>query len=250
LNLDFHVIIIKGKDAERMSFYVHALLFDRNSGRRGNALFLILIAVALFAALSYAVTQTGRGGGSASREQTALMAAQIAQMGQDVTAAVQRMILTGTDPNALAFGAFDLTTYAWIPCTSGAGCVFAPDGGGAVLPQLPANSRDHAAAVTFFGPSADISQAYNILSTNVAVKGAGSDTSPDAYLQLGPITQAVCAQINQGLGLGAITPHYTFVAGAPNTLDLGFTPLQTTACTDEYSGGADFYSFMQVMVTN
>ena len=90
---------------------------------QGNALFLILIAVVLFAALSYAVTQSGRSGGDANKEQTILNAAQWMQHGAMVRATVQRMVLTGTAPANIGLN-----------CTTGENCVFAPEGGG-IVPQ-------------------------------------------------------------------------------------------------------------------
>ena len=58
---------------------------------KGNALFLILIAVALFAALSYAVTQSGRGGSGIDREQAEIYAAQILQQVAAIQAQIQRL---------------------------------------------------------------------------------------------------------------------------------------------------------------
>lgn len=71
---------------------------------KGNALFLILIAVALFAALSYAITQSGRGGGGIDREQAEIAAAQIFNYAAAMKTAHQRlMVLGGVDQVQLTF---------------------------------------------------------------------------------------------------------------------------------------------------
>lgn len=61
--------------------------------KRGNALFLILIAVALFAALSYAVTQSSRGGGSIDREQAELISARVSSFYGAIQHAITRMMV-------------------------------------------------------------------------------------------------------------------------------------------------------------
>lgn len=63
--------------------------------QNGNALFLILIAVALFAALSYAVTQSSRGGGSIDREEQMINQAVSEQCSAAVNYAVNKLKLVG-----------------------------------------------------------------------------------------------------------------------------------------------------------
>lgn len=63
--------------------------------QRGNVLFMILIAVALFAALSYAVTSSNRGSGNnVSNETAAAQAAAIVQYGATLKNAVMRMMVS------------------------------------------------------------------------------------------------------------------------------------------------------------
>lgn len=77
---------------------------QRRCRESGNVLFLILIAVALFAALSYAVTQSSRGGGAGSSSEAALIgSAQITQYPASLRTSILRMMVSGVDVSELVF---------------------------------------------------------------------------------------------------------------------------------------------------
>lgn len=100
-----------------------------NTNQRGNVLFLILIAVALFAALSYAVTQSSRSGGDTGRETNILNSAQITQYPNQIRTAILRQVIDGTDPLSIVFNAPE--DFGDLPANRfGA---FHPEGGGAVF---------------------------------------------------------------------------------------------------------------------
>lgn len=171
-------------------FYNDLSARDRSS-EKGNVLFLILIAVALFAALSYAVTQSSRtGGGATDGEANLVNSAQVTQYPASVRTAIVRMIISGVDVTALNFdppSEFDLGTGT--DCESlPAPCVFHPSGGGATAVTAPAS-------VTSTG-----AQANWIFTSDYAIENIGTAAN-DIIAMFPSIATAVCTRLNTELGI-------------------------------------------------
>ena len=166
------------------------------TNENGNALFLILIAVALFAALSYAITSSGRGGGTIDREKAMIGASQVTQFPAEVRVAIARMVITGTAPTSLDFtlpssGGFNNSSETQ---------VFAAAGGGVVY-------QEEAGSVFASGTATD----WSFLDLSDAtdgwyISGVGSDAQTsgrEIIAALPSLDLTVCEQINKGLGLSA-----------------------------------------------
>ena len=168
----------------------------------GNALFLILIAVALFAALSYAVTQSGRGSGTIDREQLDLAISDVLQYYGAVQSAVQRLILAG--------GCTETTVRFWHADRANSGSnahygdgsnpscqVFDPAGGAVEYRERPAalSSAVGSDEIMVFG---------------IRVQGFGSsDGSANAdghgighdLVMVTNVTREACIQVNNRMGI-------------------------------------------------
>lgn len=210
------------------------LLNGTQGKERGNALFLILIAVALFAALSYAVTQSGRGGRDVSREQALIIASQLTQFGASLRTAVTRMIITGETATALSF---DTTSPA-----ANTDEVFASAGGGAIYSAPPANSCTGTCGPWKF---LDASAA----GTSFFVNGIGTDTTTgaDVIVYLNDVSETVCDEINNGLGLTldqveSATIDFTMGSTTKgNANSFKAYSGEAFACTDNNSTGNIYY---------
>ncbi len=180
---------------------------DFREGERGNVLFLILIAVALFAALSYAVTQSTRsGGGSSEREQAILSGASMTQHPTALRTSIIRMVLSGTDVADLLFN--PPSGFAALDTTR---LVFHPNGGGAVFQQAPTDMMvGNGQGTWFYNPLWDIPQ--------IGTDGAGGN---DVIAFLPGVTQGVCEQVNDEFVIN--TASCTITNGAVPDIDTGVT---------------------------
>jgi hypothetical protein len=105
---------------------------------QGNVLFLILMAVVLFAALSYAITKSTRSGdANTSSEKAQLTASAIMNYNSAIRVAVMRMQISGIDPATIDFALPTDTGFSTPPFTRK---VFHPQGGGVSYQPLPSDA--------------------------------------------------------------------------------------------------------------
>lgn len=176
--------------------------------QKGNALFLILIAVALFAAVSYAVTQSGRGGADTSKETMRIDAVSLTEYAAQLRTAVTRMLLTGTSFADLEFcspadGACAYSSGVDEFCATGANCVFAPEGGGAPKPS---------AAITGVPGFTLITLCKDLI--NIQGVGTTANDIVFSYSFLGSLDATFCSIVNQGLHGDSTEPVVTTGIGA------------------------------------
>lgn len=173
------------------------LIVKERSGERGNVLFLILIAVALFAALSYAVTQSTRSGsGDASGETNLINSAQLAQYPAGVRTAVVRMVINGISVDQLVFDApadFDNVSDLTYD-------VFHPTGGGAVY-QLAPKDVLNAASPGSSGGLWIFSSKYQIDGVGSTTDGGGGNVGNDIISFLPGVAMNVCKKLNDEVGI-------------------------------------------------
>lgn len=112
----------------------------KRRGERGSIIFMLLIVVAMFAALGYAVTQslqTGQGTlDKVSDDKMSLALSELRTTVMDTRLAIQNMVMNGVSVDTIdsSYGAYyPLNT----DCTSSACKLYDPAGGGLKLPDFP-----------------------------------------------------------------------------------------------------------------
>lgn len=214
---------------------------------RGNILFLILLAVVLFAALAYAVTSSMRGGGrDSSQESAEMVAATIMQIQANMTFGLQRFLLTSGYsleqidmfmPNLTQGGDSGNTS----ACTANACNLHHPEGGNVPVPVLPRSAwmGSTPCCTSYINPATgELKPQYMIAS----VKNVGTPL-PEILAYYSLIKPEVCTAINVasgvlqkgqanniGFSLGVVDTDYVNFSGG-NT-----SPLPVT--TPDQFGGA------------
>ncbi len=162
------------------------MLTSKNTAReKGNALFLILIAVILFAALSYAITQSNRSGGNPSRETNLIAGTTVTQYPSAIRTAITRMMLRGVAASDIDFMDPSDANFNNAPVTAK---VFHPNGGGAVYQNVDPNTVELDSSNVPLGD-------WHFLANKV-VTNIGTATG-DVVAVLTRVRTGICERINE-----------------------------------------------------
>lgn len=202
----------------------------KNSQESGNALIYILIAIALFAALSFVLgRQTDTGGRSVlSDDQAELYASQIISYAVQTKSVIDQMTISGSDIGDLDF---TLPTAAGFNTGSNINKVYHPEGGGLNPGRLPAGAISQSTSDPV--PGWYLGRFNNVEWT----ESSGTDIILTAY----QINQTVCQSLNKKINGSTTIPVLgdsikevmidDAVHGGTNT-DLTTDPTGSPICSD------------------
>lgn len=156
----------------------------------GNALFLVLIGVVLFAALIFAVASSQTGVRSTmTQEQSRLLASEMIQYGDSIRLVIDRMMrINGVDElnsnsNGILFSANGAHANYGVPGAQPATEIFHASGGGLTYHTPPEGACTAACAYEFLG--------------QIRVNGVGTATRYELAMIVPDIAPEVCQQLNE-----------------------------------------------------
>lgn len=175
---------------------------QHRKGERGNVLFYILIAISLLATLSYAVTQSSRGGsGGVTRERANLFAGEIIAYSNAVANATAQLRLRGCTPEQISFENNINALYTNGSAPADNSChIFNPAGGGLSFQNPDSKTMISSGTGLYFDGSMEI---QNIGTT------CGAVACSDLTLYLRDVTEDMCIALNNELGVnnpGGVPP--------------------------------------------
>jgi hypothetical protein len=159
----------------------------------GNVLFIILIAVALFAALSYTVMQSTRGGGDVEDEKAGLIADRMLQYGASIKVSLDRIrIINGCSlPGAAGVFFGDPELFP------GKCNIFDKiNGGGAQYKLWPDGNTEIYGTYTFTAFPGKSSHVFNTMD----ISGIGTTVAETVFFIFN-IKKSICKAINQAVGI-------------------------------------------------
>ncbi len=169
------------------------------NSQRGNVLVIILIAVALFAALSFVVSNMMRGGASIGREKSGIYASEILTYAQSLSEAVRMVrISNGCEDTDISFENNIVAGYEHSPVATDDCKIFHSSGGG----------------VSYIKPSPDVNEGLDWMFTG---DNDGYDigtqcdnaSCADLIAILPEVSSDICIEINKKLNISSANNYMT-----------------------------------------
>lgn len=228
-----YISVFEYRKRRKSSFAGH--LSELDNSQSGNVLFYILIAVSLLAALSFAVSQSGRGSAKQiSDERARLLASEIIEYSNTIASAVSQLRLRGCKDTEISFENSIYTFYNYTNPNAPAdqSChVFSPNGGAVHYTNAPKEIEN------IPGPTPDLQGRYVFLSGAEWVGNGttcGTSACGELYMMVHYLSDKICLELNKLLGYDTILLDTSSGGGAFN----GTYNTISYVIADE-AGGAD-----------